>query len=72
MNDYIELYKKWTNSSEIKLVKITEKEIDGLTCKIEQYNYKHFANQWFFFVNGILIGVGGEYAEYFSIFGEDF
>lgn len=72
MNDYIKLYKEWANSPDCKLVKITEKEIDGLMCKIEHYNQKHFTNQWFFFVNNILIGVGGEYAEYFSIFGEDF
>ena len=71
MNDYIELYKEYTNSPEHKLIEIVEKEIDGLMCKIEHYNYK-YRNQWFFFVNGILIGEAGEYAEWFSIFGKDF
>lgn len=68
--DYQNLYNEYVNSTEYKLIDVIEKEINGLRCKIEHFNYQ-YRNQWFFFINDIIVGEAKEHAESFSIFGEE-
>ena len=73
---YNRLFEKCTKSANWVIVEHKKEKIENLDCEIVHF-FNKISGCWprnitFFIVNGVIIGVGYEYAEGFSIFGEDY
>lgn len=73
---YNSLFEKCTKSDNWTMLEHKKEKIENLDCESVHFFNKILGfgprNITFFIVNGVIIGVGYEYAEGFSLFGEDY